>query len=268
MVELVLDYNRRAMLELTQGHLKAAMRDLNYALSSAATIPDTSQRPRLLLICYNNIACYYKKTQNLTRALQYLSRATELDGDSCNVANVHLNITGILSDQGEHERALRHAFKAVCILKKHFEGTDDFVSLLVLAYQSLGTQYEYLNLHAEARDCFKKGISLGTENLGASNKIVKELRLRVGPRKRRTFSKHVKAASPKKSKIHNAVIKAKKEAAATILQSWWRGVSLRKKLLVGSLDKQILKAKEKMGRARLKIERLKNKRLILIGKLT
>lgn len=141
--EMILQLNRQAMKELTGGNPVGAINSLNQALTSLAPIPQSPLKSRLLLICYNNRACFHRKMGQLDRALSNLYKAVELERrvrcDVPNIVNVHLNICGILSDLGEHEKALRHALKAVCIIKKNYE--EGYRAMLASAYENLGDQY-------------------------------------------------------------------------------------------------------------------------------
>ena len=60
---------------------------------------------------YNNFAVYYRKIGKLHAALTYLNKCLSIEEElqSNGVADTHLNMCAVLSQLGQHEKALEHA---------------------------------------------------------------------------------------------------------------------------------------------------------------
>lgn len=178
--QTIISYSKEAMHRLGYGDHSASTSLLRQALSLANSIKDPHRRHKFLLICYNNIGCLYKKTGNFEKSLEFLFKAVNLEQyapeDVLNIANIHLNICAILSQRKEHERALRHALKSVYTLRNNFEADNELIPLLVVGYENLGIEYEYLKLAPDAEDCYRKGHLLALEMLGKHHSLTKKLK--------------------------------------------------------------------------------------------
>lgn len=95
--------NRKAMKELSQHNHHRALQLLTTALSLAHSHADPNEKTRYLLITHNNLGCYYKQMGLFEQALTHLFECVELETQCetkiTNKANVHLNISAILSEQ-------------------------------------------------------------------------------------------------------------------------------------------------------------------------
>ena len=88
---------------------------------------------RLLATTFNNLACFYSRTQKTRTSITYLEEAlileysylnsveSEKDFEECllidNPSDAHLNICVSLSSLGRHEQALQHAMKALVFVQ-------------------------------------------------------------------------------------------------------------------------------------------------------
>ena len=104
--------------------------------------------PRAQAITFNNLACFYRKTNKIKIALKYLKDALELEQD---IPNTHLNLCAVYSQTGKHEQALSHAMQSVIILQENImnciELQKEFLDqapVLVVAYHNMAVELEYL----------------------------------------------------------------------------------------------------------------------------
>ncbi|CAG9324353.1 unnamed protein product [Blepharisma stoltei] len=176
----ILHYNKIAMDYLREGDYDSSMNYLKQAFSSIKSLKDTLPRQKLLAITYNNLGCFFKRTGNHSEALNYLFKAVEMEknlpNEFANIAGSHLNICAILSNEGEHERALRHALKSLYLLKNNYNSQPGLISTLIIAYHNVGAEYEYLMQFPDAADCYRRGWELSKDHLGLKNSLTMTLK--------------------------------------------------------------------------------------------
>ncbi len=132
-----------------------------------------------LNLTYNNLACVYKHAGELELALNYLETAIRVAnkyGDKSSLAMTFLNESAILSELGEHVRALDCASKAagqcqndlirVDLRSKSEPSNKKLVqercekwSLLSIAFYNIGIQTEFLEGKAAALKLYNKALS-------------------------------------------------------------------------------------------------------------
>lgn len=91
----------------------------------------------------------------LKSALNYLNLALELQASEkspTGLADIHLNICAVLSQQEKHDEAMHAALNALIILQDELLGGDpseneqisERLSILAIAYHNLAVELEYL----------------------------------------------------------------------------------------------------------------------------
>lgn len=145
----IITQNKQAMDLLRNEKYDHALFFLNQALINVRSLKKSEIKEKLLAITYNNLGCFFRRTGKQQQALDYLFKAAELEkakkADITDVASTHLNICVILSEKGEHERALRHAMKSLYLLRSCYPANPYVLSSLGIAYHNSGIEYEYLN---------------------------------------------------------------------------------------------------------------------------
>ena len=70
-----------------------------------------------LAMTFNNLACYYRKQNQLRSALLYLEKALTIEqkqekggAKKASKADTHLNMCAVLSQLGRHDHAMNHAY--------------------------------------------------------------------------------------------------------------------------------------------------------------
>ncbi|CAG9325755.1 unnamed protein product [Blepharisma stoltei] len=176
----IIAQNKQAMELLRKEKYDHALFFLNQALINVRSLKKSDIKDKLLAITYNNLGCFFRRTGKQQQALDYLFKAADLEkakkAEVGDVASTHLNICVILSEKGEHERALRHALKSLYILRGSYPAIPYLLTSLGIAYHNAGIEYEYLNQTKDAMDCFKKGFDLCKIKLGLDNEITKALK--------------------------------------------------------------------------------------------
>lgn len=74
-------------------------------------------------VTFNNLACYYRRTNKLRIAENYLQRALDIEIKMENpqsLADTHLNMCAVLSQQNHHELALEHVLMSVVLLQDEY----------------------------------------------------------------------------------------------------------------------------------------------------
>ena len=182
--EEVLRSNHAAVQAMTQTDLARAWQELRKALEFTGRIAELSTQNKLLLITYNNLSCYYSKARCPEKALKCLEAAVDLQPDDVpNTVHSSLNMCRLLCSMQQHERALRYALKAVCLLKKSLRHNPRYACTRVLAYHSLGQEYRHLRMRSEAQACFRKGLKL-SKRLPPTHPVSVQIRQAILKKKR------------------------------------------------------------------------------------
>jgi tetratricopeptide (TPR) repeat protein len=131
-------------------------------------------------ITYNNLACYYRKTNKINLALKYLKNALNLEQD---IPNTHLNLCAVYSQIGKHEKALAHAMNSVIILQEtvmnSIEKNIEFKEqgpVLVVAYHNMAVELEYLKRNNEAVIMYSKASSFAEDYLPQGHPIMENVK--------------------------------------------------------------------------------------------
>ena len=205
--------NKQAMESLHKNNYNDAIRMLQKASQILANLTPTYTVIKLKAVTLNNLGCLYKRGNDNSKALQYLTQAlnyeSRLPEEFANMAGTHLNICSIKSFLNDHDDALNHALKAINIIQRNYSGQNDFTTTLVAAYHNAGIEYQYLNRKIEASNFFRQGHELAVKKLGKNHNLTKSFENILG-RERRSFEnvlgndrKHQveKIESPSKRKI-------------------------------------------------------------------
>ncbi|KAG8458676.1 hypothetical protein KFE25_008473 [Diacronema lutheri] len=139
-------------------------------------------------ITYNNLACVHRRQGHLRTALQFLTRALEIEStlsDAHNPSDTHLNICAIQSQLGRHELALEHAQAALVMLhdelfddaRSTLDGTQPFpplaerMSVLAIAYHNMGVEQEFLARWEAALLSYKRAMQLARLHVGEGHAV-------------------------------------------------------------------------------------------------
>lgn len=179
---LVLALNKKAMDYLRNEDYKSSLFYLQKAeaLLNSRKIGNSKKLYGLTL---NNFGCYYKRTENLQVALNFLKKALEVESqppvDISNLSGTHLNICAILSTLNEHSKALAHSLKALNLLKsKHLEDPS-LLTMYVAAHHNAGVEYENVNQAVEAENIYKKGFQIALQYLGGNHPLTCSLKCSI-----------------------------------------------------------------------------------------
>ena len=158
--EFILHLNRDAMNYLKDENYSLALKTLKDADKLLKSI-DSNGNTKVQAITLNNFGCFYKRSGNPSLALNFLRKALEVESkppiDINNLAGTHLNICAILSQIGDHYKALSHALKALNMLKSNYSEDSSLLTTLLVAYHNAGVEYELLSQNNEANSIYKKG---------------------------------------------------------------------------------------------------------------
>lgn len=179
---LVLALNKKAMDYLRSEDYKSSLLYLQKAeaLLNSCKIANSK---KLYALTLNNFGCYYKRTENLQVALNFLKKALEVESqppvDISNLSGTHLNICAILSTFGEHSKALAHSLKALNLLKsKHLEDPS-LLTMYVAAHHNAGVEYENVSQVVEAESVYKKGFQIAAQYLGSNHPLTCSLKCSI-----------------------------------------------------------------------------------------
>jgi len=182
--------NFAATALLQKGNLKGA-HDL---LKRAEEVAEKSDHDRA--ITWNNLACYYRRTNKLRTAVSYLERALAVEKHLHNgdAAQTHLNLCATLSQLQRHTEALQHAQSALIRVYETitplmlrgelvFENAarlrDDQheqITVLCIAYHNLAVEHEYMKDLEAATCAYSEGARWATTFLGAGHQLAGILR--------------------------------------------------------------------------------------------
>lgn len=176
---IVLTLNKKAMDFLRTEDYKSSL----FYLKKAESLLNSEKifnPKKLYALTLNNFGCYYKRTDNLTVALNFLKKALEVESqppvDINNLSGTHLNICAILSTMNEHAKALAHSLKALNLLKsKHLEDPS-LLTLYIAAHHNAGVEYENINQVIEAESIYKKGFQIAMQSLGPGHPLTCSLK--------------------------------------------------------------------------------------------
>jgi len=149
-------------------------------LTRAADMLDDPALPvKLQAITLNNLGCFYKRTGKLGVALQYLHKALELDATSAadltNLAGTHLNVCAIHSTLGRHDKALKHAYEALELMKGA-DQTPNNAATTAIAYHNAGVEEEHLKNFDRAAELYSTGWRIASDILGPGHPLADSLR--------------------------------------------------------------------------------------------
>jgi tetratricopeptide (TPR) repeat protein len=182
--EVVKSYNKLAMEQLQQENYDNSLSYLKQALLGIKGISEESLKNKLLAITYNNLGIFFKRMSNYPEALKYLYKSIELENKIPNevstISGAHLNVCSILSSQGDHSQAIRHGLRALFLLKSIYRYEPRVIPTLVTAYYNVAKEYTVLGQLPDAEDCYKIGLKICTEELGASHSLTSSFKQALG----------------------------------------------------------------------------------------
>jgi tetratricopeptide (TPR) repeat protein len=176
---LVFSYNKRAMDYLRKENYQKSLIYLTKA-EELLNSDHFESKSKLLGITFNNFGCFYKRTGNPLLALNFLKKALDLEYrppiDYNNLAGTHLNMCAILSNIGEHSKAIDHAIKAMTLAQSRVAEDSNLMTTLIVSHHNAGIEYENLGQPAEARKMFSKGLKLTIDHFGESHPLAASLK--------------------------------------------------------------------------------------------
>lgn len=193
----ILSYNRRAMDYLQNKDFKncfAFLSKAEHLLSSRL-----HNFNNLYGTTLNNFACYYRRCQNFTTALNFLRKGLEILTKSpiCipSLAGTYLNICAILSEMGNHLEALKNAVKALKLLKENRKDSNN-ATLLIAAYSNIGLEYEFLHNYNEAAKVYLEALKTSERHLGNDHFLTEKLKISL---KKVTGKTRFRSVQPRKT---------------------------------------------------------------------
>ncbi len=118
--QLCIGYNAFGMTLMASGKHDLALKELQKAetITEPANFHmERSRRLTMRAITWNNLGCFYKSTNKLHAALEYLKKCSKLEysGEIVppNPASTEINICVVLSRMGRHDVALEHGRRAL-----------------------------------------------------------------------------------------------------------------------------------------------------------
>ena len=175
----IFNLNRKAMDYLRNEDYKSSLFFLQKAESLLNSLQSENRR-KLYGLTLNNFGCYYKRTNNLPTALNFLKKALEVQSqppvDFNNLAGTHLNICAILSNMNEHSKALAHSLKALNLLKSISLEDNSMLTAFIAAHHNSGVEYEQLAQLDEAEKIFRKGFKISFDMLGEGHPLTQSLK--------------------------------------------------------------------------------------------
>ncbi|CAG9310070.1 unnamed protein product [Blepharisma stoltei] len=177
--KLAIDANKAAIVYLKEGELNKCYDLLKKAENALITCPFKNSK-QLLGTTWNNLGCFYKKTENYNAALYYFRKSLEIgikeSVDPGNIASTHLNMCTILSRQGNHEPAIGHAKQAMEILIPLYDKRPELIANLVLSYFNAAVEYEHMNFRTESIEYYKLGLEIAQKYMGAKHHLTSTLK--------------------------------------------------------------------------------------------
>jgi tetratricopeptide (TPR) repeat protein len=174
--ELVLTINSCAMKALSEDKFDVCL-DL---LRKSEHYTADKKYASLRVLTFNNLGCYYRRLGKLKSAYKQLKAAVQLGAESKSgehLAVTHLNMCAILSQKGQHEKALENAQVAVyhaqeelvsAKLKKQgatASGTPEEQMLtLAMAYHNMAVELEFVGKYQLCLQWYKKAMQLVAEH--------------------------------------------------------------------------------------------------------
>lgn len=182
---LVVGYNTLGMKYLKDGNPDTASKffEKSEALTDPANL-HMNPEPRLVLraVTYNNMGCFYKSTNKLHTALQFLRKAQKIEersnGRCQNPAGTDLNLCALLSQMSKHQEALQHAQRAVKLLEavpSEDGGSSNGESLICVAYFNMGAEYEHLRKSSEALWAYQRAYDSCLSELGEDHPLSQQI---------------------------------------------------------------------------------------------
>lgn len=146
----------------------------------------------LRAITYNNMACVHRRQGHLRTALQYLTKALDIESslsDAHNPSDTHLNICAVQSQLGRHELALEHAQAALVMLHAELFGDEqpaldgaqpfpplaERMSVLAIAYHNMAVEQEFLARWEPSLLSYKRAMQLSRLHVGDAHPVTATL---------------------------------------------------------------------------------------------
>ncbi|OMJ72548.1 hypothetical protein SteCoe_28994 [Stentor coeruleus] len=172
--DYVISYNKQATVALKYKQI-----DVAYDLLSKAQYilkhKFISNLPKLIGLTYNNLGCFYKRSGDYQKALKYLQKSlvqgAETNPDYIHQAGTYLNLCTVYSIMSCHEKALSNALQALAVLKYADKSSESYIFTLIMAYYSVGLEYENVSDYRKALEIYKKAQRLALQILGESHAL-------------------------------------------------------------------------------------------------
>jgi tetratricopeptide (TPR) repeat protein len=140
-------------------------------------------KPNLLAVTYNNLACYHKSIKQPNVSLNYLQKVLKIEienfAEPLDLATTHLNLCAIFSSLGKHSKAISSCFSALKYLQGYENDNktkDQVLNSLIAANYNLGVEHEILRKYEKSLKFYQTGFNLASENLGLQNPMTLKLK--------------------------------------------------------------------------------------------
>ncbi|OMJ95100.1 hypothetical protein SteCoe_1641 [Stentor coeruleus] len=176
----IISHNKQAMECLRRQEFDLCFSYLTKAETLLSKISQTAQPNKLYGITLNNFACFYRRTNNLPTALNFLRKALEVlakpPTDIYHLGGTHLNICAILSQTNDHESALSHALIALNLFTNKYYEDPNIATTILVAYRNVGIEYEFLGQFSQALGIYNKALTLAVEKIGEFHPLTSSFR--------------------------------------------------------------------------------------------
>ena len=177
--QIILNSNKAALQLLKVSDFPSAKTYLDTCLNIISTKPLPNSK-KLLGITLNNYGCYYKRQGLLEKSLKLFHKSVQASTQAgSNVSETFLNISNVLSQNSNHEEALKAAFNAIKSLNPDKRNTK----LAVLAYKAMASEFKFLGLMKESQRMFEKAENLNLGSLRYSSKPTRDTISPISPQK-------------------------------------------------------------------------------------
>ncbi|EAR84349.3 UBX domain protein, putative (macronuclear) [Tetrahymena thermophila SB210] len=150
--------------------------------------------PSIRALTFNNFGCYYRRLQQLPKALGYLEQALRFLNSIKSrdyLGMTYLNISAVLSQMNEHYASLENAKKAVIEIHKDYQNylnrknyqeaikDQEFVDIcqaLAIAFYNVGVEQEFFQNFEVSLINYGKACEVCEDNLGSNHRLTRRFK--------------------------------------------------------------------------------------------
>ncbi|KAL4466433.1 hypothetical protein ABPG73_019051 [Tetrahymena malaccensis] len=150
--------------------------------------------PSIRALTFNNFGCYYRRLQQLPKALGYLEQALRFLNSIKSrdyLGMTYLNISAVLSQMNEHYASLENAKKAVIEIHKDYQNylnrknyqeaikDQEFVDIcqaLAISFYNVGVEQEFFQNYEVSLINYGKACEVCEDNLGSNHRLTRRFK--------------------------------------------------------------------------------------------